>query len=46
MTLGICELLQIKQVLEDLKIRHEDPMELLWDNKSPLIFHIIMFNMT
>ncbi|MCH90414.1 hypothetical protein A2U01_0011329 [Trifolium medium] len=33
---GICELLWMKQVLEDLKIQCEGPMKLFCDNKSAI----------
>jgi len=36
MTLGICELLWIKIVLEDLKVKWKDPMKLYCDNKSAI----------
>lgn len=36
MALGICELLWIKIILEDLKTKWEEPMRLLCDNKSAI----------
>lgn len=33
MVLGICELLWMKQVIEDMKIQCEGPMELFYYNK-------------
>lgn len=36
MALGICELLWMKQVLEDLKIQCEGPMKLFCDNKPAI----------
>ena len=36
MALGICELLWIKIILEDLKIKWEGPMRLLFDKKSAI----------
>jgi len=36
MALGICELLWIKIILEDLRIKWEEPMRLYCDNKSAI----------
>ena len=36
MALGICELLWLKIILEDLKIQWEAPMRLYCDNKSAI----------
>ncbi|KAI0519393.1 hypothetical protein KFK09_006839 [Dendrobium nobile] len=36
MTLGICELLWIKIILEDLKVKWDEPMKLHCDNKSAI----------
>lgn len=36
MALGICELLWMKQILEDLKIQCEGPMKLFCNNKSTI----------
>nr|KYP55256.1 hypothetical protein KK1_001462 [Cajanus cajan] len=37
MALGICELLWLEIILEDLKIRWDEPMRLYCDNKSAII---------
>ena len=36
MTLGICELLWLKIILGDLKIKWDGPMRLYYDNKSAI----------
>ena len=36
MALGVCELLWLKIILEDLKIKWEGPMKLYCDNKSAI----------
>ena len=36
MALGICKLLWIKIILEDLKVKWKDPMKLYCDNKSAI----------
>ena len=36
MTQGVCELLWLKIVLEDLKIKWNGPMKLYYDNKSAI----------
>jgi len=36
MAQGICELLWLKIILDDLKIRWEKPMKLYYDNKSAI----------
>ena len=36
MAQGICELLWMKIILDDLKIRYEEPMKLFCDNKSAI----------
>lgn len=37
MAMGVCELLWLKIILDDLKIRWEGPMRLYCDNKSAII---------
>ena len=36
MALGVCELLWLKNILEDLKVKWEGPMKLYCDNKSSI----------
>ena len=36
MAKGICELLWLKIILDDLKIKLEEPMRLYYDNKSTI----------
>jgi len=36
MALGVCELLWMKIILDDLKIKYEAPMGLTYDNKSAI----------
>ena len=36
MTHGICELLGMKIILNDLKVKREGPMKLYYDNKSAI----------
>jgi hypothetical protein len=36
MALGICELLWLKIILDDLKVKWESPIKLFCDNKSAL----------
>ncbi|PKU79659.1 Retrovirus-related Pol polyprotein from transposon TNT 1-94 [Dendrobium catenatum] len=46
MALGICELLWIKIILEDLKVKWDEPMKLNCDNKSTISIATIQSSMT
>jgi len=46
MAQGICVLLWMKIILDDLKIKYEAPMGLSYDNKSSSVLHTIQFNIT
>jgi len=45
MAQGVCKLLWIKQVFQDLGIDYEMPMSLHCDNKTAMKLLIILFNM-
>ena len=36
MSVGVCELLWVKIILEDLKVQCSKPMKLYYDNKSTI----------
>jgi len=43
---GVCELLWMKIILDDLKIKYEAPMGLCVIVSLPSVLHTIQFNMT
>jgi len=46
MAQGVCELLWMKIILDDLKIKYETPMSLACDSKSVISIAEIQFNIT